>query len=34
MADLGEALAQARQAYLQTKAYDAALFGEDFRADR
>ena len=34
MADLGEALAQARQVYLQTKAYDETLFGEEFRVDR
>ena len=30
MAGLGETLVQARQAYLETKAYDDALFGEDF----
>lgn len=34
MAELGEALVQARRAYLQAKAYDKALFGEDFRIDR
>jgi len=30
MEKLGEALVQARQSYLETKAYDEALFGQDF----
>ncbi len=30
MEELGEALVKARQAYLETKAYDEALFGRDF----
>lgn len=33
MAALGEELAQARTAYQRTKAYDEALFGEDFSAE-
>ena len=30
MEELGEALVKARQAYLETKAYDEAMFGQDF----
>jgi len=30
MEELGEALVKARQAYLETKAYDEAMFGRDF----
>jgi len=30
MEELGEALVKARQAYVETKAYDEALFGQDF----
>jgi SNF2 family DNA or RNA helicase len=30
MEELGEELVQARQSYLETKAYDEALFGQDF----
>jgi hypothetical protein len=30
MEELGEALVKARQTYLETQAYDEALFGQDF----
>jgi len=33
MADLGQALLQARAGYQEIKAYDDALFGEDFSAE-